>query len=60
VREGVLMTALTPALGVELAVLASLALRLTWVLGELLAASALFLVRPPLPAALPVPDPSPP
>jgi uncharacterized membrane protein YbhN (UPF0104 family) len=60
VREGVLMTALTPALGPELAVLGSLALRLTWVLGEVLVAAVLFLVRPPLPLGLPVPDPTPP
>jgi uncharacterized membrane protein YbhN (UPF0104 family) len=60
VREGVLMTALTPALGTDLAVLSSLALRLTWVLGELLAAALLSLVRPPIPLRVPVPDPSPP
>ena len=41
VREGVLMTTLTPALGADRAVIAALALRLTWVLGELVAAAAL-------------------
>lgn len=51
VREGVLMTALTPALGADRAVIAALALRLTWVLGELAAAAAFVLVRPPLPLA---------
>jgi hypothetical protein len=51
VREGVLMTALTPALGADTAVIAALTLRLTWVLGELLAAAACALVRPPLPLA---------
>jgi uncharacterized membrane protein YbhN (UPF0104 family) len=49
VREGVLMTVLTPALGADTAVIAALALRLTWVLGELLAAGLLTLVRPRLP-----------
>jgi uncharacterized membrane protein YbhN (UPF0104 family) len=60
VREWVLMPALTPTLGPDLAVIAALALRLTWVLGELLAAAALSLVRLPLPVPVPVPDsPSP-
>jgi uncharacterized membrane protein YbhN (UPF0104 family) len=58
VREGVLMTALTPALGPDTAVIAALALRLTWVLGEVLAAGALALVRPPLPRVMPVPEAS--
>jgi hypothetical protein len=56
VREGVLMTATTPALGADLAVIAALALRLTWVLGEVLAAALLCLVRPRLPSEAPVPD----
>lgn len=59
VREGVLMTTLTPVLGADTAVIAALALRLTWVLGEVLAAAALSLVRPRLPLGVPVPDPSP-
>jgi uncharacterized membrane protein YbhN (UPF0104 family) len=58
VREWVLMPALVPTLGPEMAVLGALALRLTWVLGELLAAAALSLVRPPLPLRVPVPDPA--
>jgi uncharacterized membrane protein YbhN (UPF0104 family) len=58
VREGVLMTVLTPALGSDPAVIAALALRLTWVLGEVLAAAVLTVVRPPLPLAVPVPDAS--
>jgi glycosyltransferase 2 family protein len=57
VREGVLMTALTPSLGADRAVIAALALRLTWVFGEVLAAAALAAIRPPLP--LPAPDPTP-
>jgi uncharacterized membrane protein YbhN (UPF0104 family) len=56
VREGVLMTVLAPALGPDTAVIAALALRLTWVLGELLAAAILALVRPALPLAAPVPE----
>ena len=56
VREGVLMTVLAPALGADTAVIAALALRLTWVLGELLAAGAFALVRSPLPMAVPVAD----
>ena len=49
VREGVLMSALAPALGSDNAVVAALALRLVWVAAEL-AAAALFLPwyrRPP-------------
>ena len=49
IREWVLMTTLTPALGEDMAVVSSLALRLTWVLGEALAAAVLFVARPPLP-----------
>jgi len=60
VREWVLMPALTPTLGADMAVLGALALRLTWVLGEVLAAAALSLIRPPLPLGVPVPEPSPP
>ncbi len=56
VREGVLMTVLTPALGSDTAVIAALALRLTWVLGEVLAAAVLALVRPARPQ--PVREPS--
>ncbi len=41
VREGVLMVALGPVLGEDLAVVAALALRLVWVAAELLAAAAL-------------------
>ena len=41
VREGVLMTTLAPALGEDTAVVAALALRLTWVVAEVLAAAAL-------------------
>jgi uncharacterized membrane protein YbhN (UPF0104 family) len=58
VREWVLMPALTPTLGPDMAVVAALALRLTWVLGELIAAGALSLLRPPLPLPIPVPDAS--
>jgi uncharacterized membrane protein YbhN (UPF0104 family) len=54
VREGVLMTTLTPALGADTAVIAALAWRLTWVLGEVLAAGVHSLVRPPRPAAAPL------
>ncbi|MGE3822521.1 MAG: YbhN family protein [Isosphaeraceae bacterium] len=46
VREWVLMTALGPALGQERAVIAALALRLTWVLAEVVAAGLLALWRP--------------
>jgi uncharacterized membrane protein YbhN (UPF0104 family) len=56
VREGVLMTTLTPALGADTAVIAALALRLTWVFGELVAAAAFAVVRPALPLVVPVPD----
>jgi hypothetical protein len=55
VREGVLMTALKPALGEDAAVLAALALRLAWVLGEVLAAAVLAVARP----SSPVPSPGP-
>ena len=53
VREGVLMTTLTPALGQDTAVVAALALRLTWVVAEAAAAAVLTVVRPqtPLPTA---------
>lgn len=46
VREGVLMATLQPAVGSEIAVIAALALRLAWLLGELLIAAVLSLVRP--------------
>lgn len=45
VREGVLMATLEPAVGAKTAVLAALALRLTWVLGEVLAAALLAVPR---------------
>ncbi|GAC1451533.1 MAG: hypothetical protein NVSMB9_36510 [Isosphaeraceae bacterium] len=47
VREGVLMSTLTPALGTNRAVFAALALRLTWVVTEVVAAALLALVRFP-------------
>jgi uncharacterized membrane protein YbhN (UPF0104 family) len=46
VREGMLMATLEPAVGRETAILAALALRLTWVLAELIAAALLALARP--------------
>lgn len=46
VREGVLMTALEPALGRERAVVSALILRLAWVAGEVLAAALLSFTRP--------------
>ena len=54
VREGVLMATLAPAVGTEVAVVAALALRLAWVLGEVLAAAVLTVARPPLPMPLPL------
>jgi hypothetical protein len=42
VREGVLMSALAPAIGSDQAVIASLLLRLVWVAAELAAASIVF------------------
>jgi glycosyltransferase 2 family protein len=48
VREGVLMAALAPALGDDMAVVAALALRLAWVAGEILAAASLAPARPRL------------
>ena len=49
VREGVLMSALAPAIGSDQAVIASLVLRLVWVAAELVAAAILFpwFRRPP-------------
>ena len=44
------------ALEADTAVIAALALRLTWVLGELLAAAIFALVRPGLPLAATVPE----
>jgi glycosyltransferase 2 family protein len=49
VRELVIMTTLAPAVGVDLAVIAAIALRLDWVIGEVLIAAALWILRPPLP-----------
>ncbi len=54
VREGVLMATLAPAVGTDVAVVAALALRLAWVLGEALAAVVLTVARPPLPMPLPL------
>lgn len=54
VREGVLIATLTPALGDETAVVASLTLRLTWVAAEAGSAALLWAVRP----ATPVPPSS--
>jgi uncharacterized membrane protein YbhN (UPF0104 family) len=42
VREGVLMSALAPAIGSDQAVIASLLLRLVWVAAELAAAAIVF------------------
>lgn len=50
VREWVLWTSLASTINQEMAVVAALALRLTWVVGELLAAVVLFVLRPPLPS----------
>lgn len=50
VREGILMATLQPAIGAETAVVAALTLRLTWLIGELLIAAVLSLLRPSLPA----------
>lgn len=49
VREGILMATLEPALGMETAVIAALALRLAWVAGEIGAAAVLTFVRPRVP-----------
>jgi uncharacterized membrane protein YbhN (UPF0104 family) len=46
VREGVLMSTLTPVLGVDKSVVAALLLRLTWVVVESLAAAGLAAIRP--------------
>jgi hypothetical protein len=46
VREGVLMYALAPAFGDDVAVIAALALRLVWVAAEVLAAGVLLPLRP--------------
>jgi uncharacterized membrane protein YbhN (UPF0104 family) len=49
VREGVLMSAMSPALGADRSVVAALMLRLVWVAAELAAAVVLIpLCRPPL------------
>ena len=48
VREGVLITPLTPALGPDLSVVAAFLLRLVWVVAELAAAAVLVpMLRPP-------------
>ena len=58
VREGVLMSALAPAIGSDQAVIASLVLRLVWVAAELAAAAVLFpWLRGPRTAG-PVPRPT--
>ena len=49
VREWVLWTSLASAVDHSMAVVASLALRLTWVIGEVLAAAVCGAVRPALP-----------
>jgi uncharacterized membrane protein YbhN (UPF0104 family) len=46
VREGVLMYALAPAFGEDVAVIAALVLRLVWVAAEVLAAAVLLPLRP--------------
>ncbi len=56
VREWVLMMSLAPALGMDRAVVASLALRLAWVATEVAAAASLGVWRPTRPSA--GPDPS--
>ncbi len=56
VREWVLWTALASAIDRDLAVVAALVLRLSWVVGEILAAAVLFGIRPtPPPPAPPGP-----
>lgn len=49
VREGVLMATLAPSVGEDTAVVAALALRLTWVAAEVVAVGVLALARPALP-----------
>jgi uncharacterized membrane protein YbhN (UPF0104 family) len=51
VREGVLMATLVPVVGADRAMVAALALRLAWVLGEVAIAAILSVARPPLPRA---------
>jgi uncharacterized membrane protein YbhN (UPF0104 family) len=46
VREGVLMAALTPAVGETTAIVAALGLRLVWISVELVAAGFFSLIRP--------------
>jgi hypothetical protein len=57
VREGVLMSVLAPAIGSDQAVIASLVLRLVWVVAELVAAAILipFFRRPSADGELPRP-----
>jgi glycosyltransferase 2 family protein len=58
VREGVLMMTLAPAIGDDdTAVVAALALRLTWVAAEAAAALVLVPLRPPLPTPAPLSEP---
>jgi uncharacterized membrane protein YbhN (UPF0104 family) len=58
VREWVLISALSPALGSDSAVVASLCLRLVWVVTELVAAAILIpLFRRPAPGITTLPDP---
>jgi hypothetical protein len=58
VREGVLMSTLTPALGSDRAVVASLALRLVWVVAELAAAALLLPSTPRRPSEVRPPTPT--
>ena len=53
VREWVLWTALASAIDRDQAVVAALVLRLAWVIGEVLAAAILTVIRPALPEASP-------
>jgi hypothetical protein len=46
VREGVLMATLVPVVGTDLAVVSALVLRLAWVVGEVVTAAVLSVVRP--------------
>jgi hypothetical protein len=50
VREWILWTALGGALDGDLAVVAALMLRLTWIVAEIAAAAPLFAIRPPRPS----------
>jgi uncharacterized membrane protein YbhN (UPF0104 family) len=59
VREWALMSTLAPAVGERTAVVAALALRLTWVAAEAVGGAVLSVARPALPAAV-LPTPGPP